>query len=761
MVANKKPPQHSEEQRLQVLHEHHILDTASEPIFDRFVRAAQEVCQTPVALISLVDEKRLWFKAKIGMDASDVPRDGSFCARAIEQPDILIVPNAQQDERFAQNPFVNCDPGIRFYAGVPLKSHEGYALGTLCVVDYKPRHLTASQIHALRDLSRRVSVELQRRRAIAQLIHKPTNGYKAEKHFLRQLTVRFGLMIAITLGTQLGSHISNTRVLEGEDWVSHTLEAISDIETVNAELANLQATTQQYVILGDPQTLATYDQRVNAIQLNLRELRQLTRDNAYQQQNLDQLQPVLDQELAYLEQIITTRETGGLPSVTSLMNKEDQRVLNSAIRNYLMQMRQEEERLLTQRLARVESKQETAALVSGIGRLVVLGIIFTTFLMIRQEIKRRNLAEENTEEQRELLEITLSSIGDAVVVTDCDRHVTSLNPIAEALTGWTEEEARHHSIDEVLKLVNLETGESVESPFQTTLATANIQTLATGVGLQHRDGTIIPIDDSCAPIFNKQGVLRGAVMVFRDATLRVQAEAEIQHVLQKEKELSELKSNFISMVSHDIRTPLTIILTSIELLQNYIHKTTEEQRERYFQRIRAAIKRIQEFLSDVLLVSKADSGALKYEPAPLDLSEFCSDLTEEVQLSTGNSHQIVFSNQCAYQTVQADPKLLHHILINLLSNAVKYSPEKGKVYFDLECTEQQIQFRIRDEGIGIPEEDLPQLFSVFHRASNVGQIAGTGLGLSIVKNCVELHSGEIAVSSKVNQGTTFTVTLPI
>lgn len=749
-----------EGQRLRALYEHHILDTPAEAAFDRFVRAAQEICQTPIALISLVDEQRQWFKARVGLDASETPRDISFCTHAIEQSDLFVVTDAQADARFADNPLVTADPHIRFYAGMPLKTVEGYAVGTLCVIDHQPRELTPRQVHALKDLARQVSVELQRRRAIAQLIHKPANGNKGENRFLRKLIVRFGLMTALTVGIQAATHWGNIRLLASKNWVTHTLEVISDIETVNAELANLRSATQEFVISGNPEALSNVDPSTSTIQQQFQELRRLTRDNAYQQQNLDQLEPLVNQELTYLKRMVAARQTSGFASVTPILQDEDRRILYPVLRSRLNQMRQEEEKLLTQRLTQAESNQKTAALVSTVGRIVVLGVILTTFGMVRQEIQRRRAAEADKEEQRELLEITLSSIGDGVVVTDCDRRVLSLNLVAEALTGWPEAAAKSRPVDDILQLVNLDTGEPVTGPFENALSTRNVQSLADGIGLRHRDGTTIPIDDSCAPIFSKEGNLRGVVMVFRDATPRVQAEAEMENALEGEKELNELKSNFISMVSHDIRTPLTTILTSIELLQHYIHKTTEEQRERYFNRIRNAIQQMQELLNDVLLFSEVGSNALKYEPAPLNLSEFCLDLIEEIQLSTGNSHEVVFFNRSCHQTVQMDAKILHHILANLLSNAVKYSPNQSKVYLDLECESDRVHFLVRDEGMGIPEDDIPKLFSAFHRASNVGRISGTGLGLSIVKNCVELHQGQITVTSQLGQGTTFKVTLP-
>ena len=165
-------------------------------------------------------------------------------------------------------------------------------------------------------------------------------------------------------------------------------------------------------------------------------------------------------------------------------------------------------------------------------------------------------------------------------------------------------------------------------------------------------------------------------------------------------------------------------------------------------------------LDDVLLLGRAEMGKLQFNPAPLDLERFCFNLIEEIRLSTGNDRTIAFVIQGECTKVTMDESLLRQILNNLLSNAMKYSPVGSTVYFDLFYQNRAVIFQVRDEGIGVPPEDLEKLFESFHRASNVGNIPGTGLGLAIVKQSVDLHGGAIAVASEVGVGTTFTVTLP-
>ena len=247
----------------------------------------------------------------------------------------------------------------------------------------------------------------------------------------------------------------------------------------------------------------------------------------------------------------------------------------------------------------------------------------------------------------------------------------------------------------------------------------------------------------------------------REIAERQRLEEELRHALAKEKELSDLKSNIISVVSHEYRTPLATILSSAELLENYSHKWTEDKKQRHFQRIQSSVHHLTQLVSDVLVLSKAEAGKLEFNPVPLDLVAFCRELVEELQLTVRTEHNISFI--CLDSGIEAclDEKLLRQFLTNLISNAIKYSPSGGNIQFDLFCEQDAVTFRIRDQGIGIPLKDQAQLFEPFHRSSNVGTISGTGLGLAIVKRCVELHDGEIAVESEVGVGTTFTITLPL
>ncbi|MGI0489394.1 PAS domain S-box protein [Pantanalinema rosaneae CENA516] len=262
------------------------------------------------------------------------------------------------------------------------------------------------------------------------------------------------------------------------------------------------------------------------------------------------------------------------------------------------------------------------------------------------------------------------------------------------------------------------------------------------------------------PLFDREGVPYAVGGISTDITARKQAEAEVLRALEREKELNELKSRFISTTSHEFRTPLTTILGSTELLEHSSHRWTNEKKQKHYSQIRAAVQHMTQLLDDVLTISKSEAGKLPFHSELLNLEAFCHQLVDEMQATTRNNHTLQFTCSGTSLTAEADAKLLRQILQNLLSNAIKYSPANSSIAFTLICTDKMAIFQVRDRGIGIPQADLQHLFESFHRANNVGTIAGTGLGLAIVKRAVELHHGEISVESELGQGTQFTVQIP-
>jgi signal transduction histidine kinase len=245
------------------------------------------------------------------------------------------------------------------------------------------------------------------------------------------------------------------------------------------------------------------------------------------------------------------------------------------------------------------------------------------------------------------------------------------------------------------------------------------------------------------------------------ALSRHQAEEKMRQALEKEKHLSELKTQFINLASHEFRTPLATIRSSCDLLERYCSHLLEPKKKQHFQRIKFAVHQMIQLLEDVLIIGQSEAGKVQFNPSPLNLVEFCSELVEELQSNTSCQHKIIFTSKGDFTNACMDENLLRQILTNLLSNAIKYSSEGEDIFFDINSQNQLVTFRIQDRGIGISPQDQKQLFEPFYRAANVGKIKGTGLGLSIVKRCVEFHHAQIFVESEVGVGSTFTVKMPL
>ena len=246
----------------------------------------------------------------------------------------------------------------------------------------------------------------------------------------------------------------------------------------------------------------------------------------------------------------------------------------------------------------------------------------------------------------------------------------------------------------------------------------------------------------------------------RTAQLR-DANEKLHQALAKERELRQLKSNFVSLVSHEFRTPLGIIMSSGEILRDYHEQLDPESRREQLQSIHRSVRRMADMMNEVLLLGKVEADGLEFSPAPLELQSFCERIRDEIITATNHSCPILLNIHEPATTGSGDEVVLGHIFTNLLSNAVKYSPPGSPVHFTVRRSNGFAVFQIEDRGCGIPPEDEQRLFQAFHRGHNVRQIPGTGLGMVIVKRCVDLHGGTIEVDSKVGVGSRFIVKLPL
>jgi signal transduction histidine kinase len=254
--------------------------------------------------------------------------------------------------------------------------------------------------------------------------------------------------------------------------------------------------------------------------------------------------------------------------------------------------------------------------------------------------------------------------------------------------------------------------------------------------------------------------IRRSALALESATGELrQANAALAKEREKERQLGELKTRFVAMTSHEFRTPLSVIVSSTELLENYGDRWDTERRMDHLERIRSAASAMGRMLDDILIIGRAEAGMLRASPSLMHLDEFCGQLVESLEHSSARSHSIRYTFT-GDPRVTLDERLLSEVVGNLLSNALKYSPPGSQVHFDVVANDEQCRFEVRDQGIGIPEADIPRLFQSFFRASNADQIKGSGLGLAVVKKALDVQNGKIEVQSRLGHGTKFVVYVP-
>ncbi|MEH2204530.1 MAG: ATP-binding protein [Nostoc sp.] len=370
--------------------------------------------------------------------------------------------------------------------------------------------------------------------------------------------------------------------------------------------------------------------------------------------------------------------------------------------------------------------------------------------------------ERELRENRDQLATLLNSMSDAVIAANEQGKITFMNPAAETLTGWQQKDALGNEAAKIFHIVNEVTEATLENPVTKVLREQQVVYLGEFTSLITKNGKRVPIGDSASPLKRGTDQINGVVVVFWDLSERYQTKL-LEQALQKEQELNRLKSLFISTVSHEFRNPLTVVQTAVELMEMQGANLTDTKRGIYLKRIQGAVQSMEQLMEEVLFMGRAEAEKLIFNPAPLNLEQFCRELLEDFLMVKSSMCEIVFTCHSENTSAVMDEGLLHYLFGNLLSNAVKYSPQGGKIQFDLICDpiEKVATFYIQDRGMGIPEADQARLFESFYRASNVKSIQGTGLGLVIVKRCVDAHQGQISVTSEVGIGTTFTVILPL
>ncbi len=362
-----------------------------------------------------------------------------------------------------------------------------------------------------------------------------------------------------------------------------------------------------------------------------------------------------------------------------------------------------------------------------------------------------DLVKERTEElaeEKELLAVTLSSMGDAVIAVDADNCITLFNTAAEHLTGWGFDDVRSRPVDEVIRIINEQTKQRAVSPIDKVLESRKIELGHEHDALITRFGKQCPVSSTASPIRKNDGTMTGIVMVFRDVS--------------QQREIDRMKSDFISSVSHELRTPLTSIKAYTETMLHDQNMPEDTKRE-FLQIIDEESDRLTNLINGILEISHIEAGTI-------EIVRQAVDVTSVVSRAVADLEHLAARNDITLESDIADnlPKLLgdenkiRSMVSNLITNAIKFTPQNGTIMVSAQTVNNELLIKVIDNGMGIPGQDLPKIFARFYRVNRPGkQIAGTGLGLAIVKEIVTRHDGRIDVESEPDKGSTFTVYLPL
>lgn len=783
---NTYPLPDNEQARLAVLKDYEIMDSEAEAKFDRITELASIICKVPISLISLIDENRQWFKSKVGLDVKETPRALSFCQHAIMDDKYFEVKDATKDIRFEQNELVTGDPKIRFYGGYPLIDPNGYALGTLCVIDRTTNHLDNEQQRALELLAQETTALIVEHRKKKEL-----------DNFEKLFDMSTDLICIV--GTDGFFKKVNPMFAQLLGWTEEDLKTKSLYELVHPEDVKLSK-----------REIAKLGRGANTISL---EHRVLTKDGDYkilqwvatQEPNTQNVfgiarditeERLNEKELALKEErlriffensqgLMCTHDLeGNFLSVNyagaGMLGYTTKEVLGFSlyditplprhpyVTGYLQQIKETgaaEGQMLT-------CHKDGSPRIWMFKNVLEVGPNGDSYVIGNAiDISERHRLERDLEHTKQFLDDVLHAASEvSIIATDEYGLITVFNTGAEKMLGYEAEEMigketpykihRPEEVAEKGRLLSAELGKEVTglSIFIKNAVRHGSET--SEWDYIRKDGTTRRASVAVTPIKNKAGKVTGYLGIALDITSLNNQREELKIAKVRAEEANVAKSEFLANMSHEIRTPLNGVIGFTDLV---LKTNLNETQQQYLSIVNQSANALLSIINDILDFSKIEAGKLELSIEKCDLYEMSAQATDIItyQIQTKGLEMLLNIPYDLPRFIWADSVRLKQILINLLSNASKFT-EKGEIELKIEVVDvidsmTYFRFSVRDTGIGIKPDKQQKIFEAFSQedGTTTKKYGGTGLGLTISNKLLGLMGSKLELISAPGKGSTF------
>lgn len=792
MISAPLPP--DEPERLATLRSLELLDSLPEQAFDDLTRLAAHICDAPIALVSLVDADRQWFKSAFGIAATETSREVAFCAHAILTPDrSMVVEDASRDTRFADNPLVVGDPYLRAYAAVPLVwQHQ--PLGTLCVADRVPRQLSVAQLDALQCIARQVLSQFNLRQSASALARELAASQRAraeldrsERHYRELVENAQGLIFHHSLdGTLrmvngavcqalrreredlLGANLSQFVPPEHRDSYERYLQRASQngpfkgLLTLQGESGLRIAIAYQNAVFESPDGRVVM---VHGIDISDRvRIEGMNRRMARVIDSTPNFVAFFDPagQPTYMNR--AARAMCGLRPQEPVIGSTLEAVLGDgdaadAWRAAMAQARADDGTCRTETQIRHRDGTRTPVSQIALAQINPQGAV-EFFALIASDISERLRHEQSNRESERRFRHVVENLREVLFETDGDGRWTYLNPAWTEITGFSVGESLGQTLAELVHTEDREAHDKHVAP----LLRREKDHARFDVRCHRRDGGVRWIEVHAR--LTEDGSVTRVSGTLRDITEQRALSDALMRAGQEALAASRLKSDFVANMSHEVRTPINGVIGLTTLL--FDTSLTQDQHD-LCDGIRSSAEALLTIVNDVLDLSKVEAGKLAIEPVAFELRKVLASALEPVAVKArkkGLALHVTYGPNVPSDVI-ADPTRLRQLLINLTDNAIKFT-HQGGVTVDVvaiasETDEPRLRFTVTDQGIGIAADKLDAVFEKFTQAdsSTTRKYGGSGLGLTICRQLVELMGGRIGVQSTLGEGSTFWFELPL